>query len=82
MIYTQYKRASANEYWAVCFQDIFQYHQGLLNERYFTIFSGATGWIYAKETVQETLARHALHAETLAGLAILLGSCFRRNDEY
>ena len=33
--------------------------------------------IPAKETVPETLARHALHAETLAGLAILLGSCFR-----
>ena len=37
--------------------------------------------IPADETVQEILARHALHAETLAGLAILLGSCFRRNDE-
>ena len=29
-------------------------------------------WIPAFETVQETLA----------GLAVLLGSCFRRNDEY
>ena len=31
----------------------------------------------ANETVQETLARHTLHAETLAGLSVLLGSCFR-----
>ena len=35
----------------------------------------------SKETVQETLARLCYWRKTLAGLAILLGSCFRRNDE-
>ncbi len=34
------------------------------------------------ETVQETLARYVLQGGTIAGLAVLLGSCFRRNDEY
>ena len=41
-------------------------------------------WFFAqslKRRVQEILARHVLHAATLAGLDVLLGSCFRRNDE-
>ena len=34
------------------------------------------------ETVQETLAKSCYMWKTLAGLAVLLGSCFRRKDEY
>ena len=33
------------------------------------------------ETVQESLAKPCYMWKTLAGLAIFLGSCFRRNDE-
>ena len=33
------------------------------------------------ETVQKTLAKPCYMWKTLAGLAVLLGSCFRRNDE-
>ena len=35
----------------------------------------------SKETVQETLDRLCYMWKTLAGLSVLLGSCFRRNDE-
>ncbi len=38
------------------------------------------GWCGLKRRVQEILARHVLHAATLAGLDVLLGSCFRRKD--
>ena len=40
-------------------------------------------WFFAqslKRRVQEILARHVLHAATLAGLDVLLGFCFRRKD--
>ena len=38
-------------------------------------------WIPAFETVQKTLYRSRHWWKTLAGLAVLLGSCFRRNDD-
>ena len=48
MIYAQLKghlRTSIGRFVSKTFDGILK---GLLNERYFTILSGATGWIYAK----------------------------------